>query len=206
MAKQHSVSRNHMRDRICDLAARLMAEDGIQDYSLAKRKAARRLGAEDTRHLPDNSEIEAALRQRFALYQPQQETYIQSLRECALGLMQKFLRFTPRLIGPVLSGSATRFAGIELMVFCEDLNEILFFFIQEKQAYKLTEQSFKLNGALVKLPAVLITEQMTGVTLIVAPKGIPSMHLCAADGRKIDSANLARVQALLSPSARSSAT
>ncbi len=34
-----------MRARIAATAARIMAEDGIEDFALAKRKAARRLGA-----------------------------------------------------------------------------------------------------------------------------------------------------------------
>jgi hypothetical protein len=37
-----------MRARIAAAAARLMAEDGIDDFALAKRKAARQLGALDT--------------------------------------------------------------------------------------------------------------------------------------------------------------
>ena len=36
--------RNDTRSRIAHLAARLMAEDGIEDYALAKRKAARQAG------------------------------------------------------------------------------------------------------------------------------------------------------------------
>ena len=48
-----------MRARIAAAAARLMAEDGIDDFALAKRKAARQLGASDTESLPRNDEIEA---------------------------------------------------------------------------------------------------------------------------------------------------
>ena len=37
-----------MRMRIAQIAARIMAEDGIDDFGLAKRKAARQIGAPDT--------------------------------------------------------------------------------------------------------------------------------------------------------------
>ena len=37
--------RNLTRERIAHLAARLMAEDGIEDYAQAKRKAARQAGS-----------------------------------------------------------------------------------------------------------------------------------------------------------------
>ena len=51
-----------MRGHIANLAARLMAVDGIDDFALAKRKAARQAGALDTRSLPTNEEVEQALR------------------------------------------------------------------------------------------------------------------------------------------------
>ena len=46
--------RNDERSRIAHLAARLMVEDGIEDYAAAKRKAARQAGVSDTRQLPAN--------------------------------------------------------------------------------------------------------------------------------------------------------
>src|ERR1041385_3340096 len=58
-----------MRTRIAAAAARIMAEDGVDDFALAKRKAARQLGALDTQSLPRNDEIEAELRAYRALYQ-----------------------------------------------------------------------------------------------------------------------------------------
>ena len=54
--------RNDVRSRIAHIAARLMAEDGIEDHALAKRKAARQAGLSDSRQLPDNDEINEALK------------------------------------------------------------------------------------------------------------------------------------------------
>ena len=61
-----------MRARIAAAAARIMAEDGIDDFALAKRKAARSLGAAETEALPGNDEIEAELRAYRALYQAEE--------------------------------------------------------------------------------------------------------------------------------------
>ena len=49
-----------MRERIAHQAARIIAEDGLQDYASAKHKAARQIGAPDTHSLPDNDEVERA--------------------------------------------------------------------------------------------------------------------------------------------------
>ena len=62
---------NHaeQRSRIASAAARLIAEDGISDFAIAKRKAAHRLGFPVTVHLPDNTEVEAELRIYQRLFQ-----------------------------------------------------------------------------------------------------------------------------------------
>ena len=103
-----------MRARIAAEAARVMAEDGIDDFALAKRKAARRLGASDTESLPRNDEIEAELHAYRALYQPEEHSErITALRRAALEAMRAFERFHPYLTGPVRKGTAGPYAEIE---------------------------------------------------------------------------------------------
>ncbi|MBX6393464.1 MAG: hypothetical protein IRY96_08310, partial [Burkholderiales bacterium] len=85
MPKDSKPKQAQMRARIAAAAARLMAEDGIEDYALAKRKAARQLGASDTQSLPANEEVEAELLAYQALYQgEEQRERIRRLRAIAL--------------------------------------------------------------------------------------------------------------------------
>ena len=78
-----------MRGRIAHLAARMIAVDGVRDYGLAKRKAARQVGAPDSRNLPTNLEIEDALRAYQALYQADEHPeQLQQLRRLALEMMR----------------------------------------------------------------------------------------------------------------------
>src|SRR5438105_15216499 len=87
-----------MRARIAAAAARMMAEDGIDDYALAKRKAARQLGAETTHALPGNDEVEEALRAYQELYQSdEQPELLRELRETALDIMEALGDFRPYL-------------------------------------------------------------------------------------------------------------
>src|ERR671934_1546519 len=87
-----------MRTRIAAAAARLMAEDGIDDFALAKRKAARQLGALDAQALPGNDEIEAELRAYLSLYQANEHPQrVAELREIALDAMRALERFNPYL-------------------------------------------------------------------------------------------------------------
>src|SRR5882672_10923216 len=67
-----STRQTGVRARIAAAAARIMAEDGIDDFALAKRKAARQVGAVEGEALPANDEIEAELRSYLALYQAEE--------------------------------------------------------------------------------------------------------------------------------------
>ena len=114
-----------VRVRIAAAAARIMAEDGIDDYALAKRKAARQVGASARDGLPTNEEIEAELRAYRALYQADEHPgRIAELRAIALDAMLLFERFTPYLTGPVLEGNAGPYAAIELQLFPESAKEL----------------------------------------------------------------------------------
>lgn len=127
-----------MRRNIAAQAARLMAEDGINDYGLAKRKAARQLGAAETEALPNNAEIEEELRAYQALYQgEEQRERLADLRRTALKAMAYLGEFHPYLTGPVLDGTAGRFASIDLEIFAEDTKSVELFLLSHGVDYRL---------------------------------------------------------------------
>src|SRR3954468_19440964 len=101
--------RHRTRERIAHIAARLMAEDGIEDHALAKRKAARQMGIADARQMPGNDEIDEALRTYRSLYRPENKSELSALRQVAVGMMHELAAFNPHLIGPVLNGSAGKY-------------------------------------------------------------------------------------------------
>src|SRR6185295_6440707 len=96
---RRSNRQTDMRARIAAAAARLMAEDGIDDFGLAKRKAARQLGASETQSaMPRNEEIEEELRAYRALYQADEHPQIVAeFRRIALDAMRALERFAPYL-------------------------------------------------------------------------------------------------------------
>jgi hypothetical protein len=141
MPKDSKSKQQQMRARIAAAAARLMAEDGVEDFALAKRKAARQLGAEDTQSLPKNEEIEAELRAYQSLYQgEEQRERIQYLRRCALEAMHLLERFRPYLAGPVLSGTAGRYSEIDLQLFTDDGKAVEHFLLSRSIAYDVSDE------------------------------------------------------------------
>src|SRR4051812_44917800 len=129
-----------MRAQIAAAAARLMAEDGIDDFALAKRKAARSLGAADSEALPRNDEIEAELRAYLALYQAEEHPQrVAELRAVALEAMREFERFHPYLTGPVLKGVAGPYAAIELQLFPESAKDLEIFLLDRRIVFETYE-------------------------------------------------------------------
>jgi len=129
-----------MRIRIAAAAARLMAEDGIDSFALAKRKAARQLGAADTESLPTNDEIEAELRDYRALYQADEHPErIAELRRVALDAMRALERFSPYLTGPVLKGIAGPYAEIDLQLYPDSAKDVELFLLERNIAFDTSE-------------------------------------------------------------------
>lgn len=119
-----------MRVRIAQEAARLMSEEGVQDFYAAKRKAAQHLGAPDTRNMPRNQEVEAALQEYQRLFLGEdQASHLRDLRLAAVQAMRFLAGYSPRLVGSVLSGTAGRHADINLHLFADTAEEISLFLI-----------------------------------------------------------------------------
>jgi hypothetical protein len=131
---------NHLRRTIAAKAARLMAEDGIVDFGLAKRKAARQLGAGQSEALPTNEEIESELRAFLAIYQEEEQPErLRALRTVALEVMELFADFNPHLTGAVLEGTAGRYAQVEIELFADSSKDVEIFLLSRGIDYTLAD-------------------------------------------------------------------
>jgi hypothetical protein len=143
MPKEQKSRQQNMRTRIAAVAARIMAEDGIEDFAMAKRKAARQLGAGDTQSLPNNDEVETELRVFQSLYQgEEQRERLRYLRSQALAAMEQLADFNPYLTGPVLKGTAGRYADIDLQVFADSGKELEIFLLNRNIPYEISESRY----------------------------------------------------------------
>src|SRR5205809_4479057 len=164
---RNSNRRTDMRARIAAAAARLMAEDGIDDFALAKRKAARQLGTADTQSLPRNDEIEAELRAYRALYQAEDHPQlIGELRRIALDAMQALEQFSPYLTGPVLKGIAGPYAEIDLQLFPDSAKDVEIFLLDRNIAFS-TQEGRRYSGDRARAVS-LISLEWQGVPLRLA--------------------------------------
>jgi hypothetical protein len=185
--------------RIAAAAARIMAEEGVDDFALAKRKAARRLGAADTEALPANEEIEAELRDYLALYQADEHPErIAEFRRVALEAMRALERFSPYLTGPVLAGLAGPYAEIDLQLFPESTKEVELFLLDQDLAYEASDER-RYTGDRVRAVAVIsLTWQGLPLRLSVFdPRDERSALKTSLAGRVVARAGIAEVAALV---------
>jgi len=201
MPKESKFKQQQMRMRIAVAAARMMAEDGLEDFALAKRKAAGQIGGEDTQALPKNEEIEAELRAYQSLYQgEEQRERIHYLRERALEAMRLLQQFRPYLAGAVLKGTAGRYSDIDLQLFTDDGKAVEFFLLSRNIAYDISDQRHFAGDQARAVSVLKLDWQGVPVNLAIytlkEERGVLKTTLA---GRPIERAGIQAVTQLLSP-------
>ena len=126
------------RARIADLAARLIVEHGLSDWSLAKRKAARQLMLPERTTLPGDDEIETALAAHHALFGGEAHaTTLRAQREEALVWLRHLAQFEPALVGGVAAGWATAHSDIRIELVADDSKSVELALINGDVAYRV---------------------------------------------------------------------
>ena len=129
------------RAMIAQAAARLIAEHGIADWALAKRKAARTLQLPERAALPADDEIEDALRDYHALFRgDEHEASLRRQREEALVWMKRLAAFRPLLVGGVAEGWATEHSDIRLELAADDAKAVEMLLVNGGCAYRSLPQ------------------------------------------------------------------
>jgi hypothetical protein len=199
MTRKSARHQAGMRARIAAAAARLMAEDGIDDFALAKRKAARQLGAPQSEALPGNDEVESELRAYRALYQAEEHPErVAELRRIALDAMLAFERFNPYLTGAVLKGTAGPYAEIELQLFPESPKEVEIFLLERGMSFT-THEGRRFSGDRAHAMSVFsLTWQEAPLKLSVFDPRDERLALKTSQaGRVMERAGVAEVGALV---------
>ena len=128
-------------------AARIMADEGVRDFRLAKRKAAERLGLPVNGTLmPRNTEVEQALIDHQRLFNGAGHSHhLRLLREAALEALDFFVRFRPRMVGSVLSGSAGTHSAVDLHLFADTTEDVMLFLVEHDIPFETAERRMRMG-------------------------------------------------------------
>ncbi|MDQ3796214.1 MAG: hypothetical protein M3294_01200 [Pseudomonadota bacterium] len=190
-----------LRIRIAQEAARILLDEGVEDYHLAKRKAADRLNASHRSQLPRNSEVERAVRDHQRLFFTNgYHDLLSVLRRAALDGMRLLREFEPRLVGSVLQGTAGKHSEINLHVFADAVEEVLFVLMHAGITYRSTERRLRYGNDVRHYPCLRLLANGYRMEIVVLPTGaLRQSPLSPVDGKPMQRATIKQVERLLQP-------
>lgn len=203
MSKHHSPWGKQTRQRVALEAARIMSEEHLSDFSKAKRKAADRLGITARQDMPTNQEIEQELIAYRSMFS-HDETHenLKRQRESALDAMQYLSRFKPRLVGRVLEGSAGLHETVELHLFSDLPDDIVFFLMDRGIEFEQGEERVRYkSGNKQDIPCIrFYAGDIPFKLMIFSAIDIRQAPLSNISGQPVKRADLESVKALLTAS------
>lgn len=189
-----------VRQRIVAEAARIMVEEGVRDYQIAKRKAIQRLNLPWDKNLPGNDEIEAALTDYLRLFHGARlETDLRRLRRLALDAMQFLERFDPRLVGAVLGGAVVTDTPIQLHITADTPETVRLWLQEHGIPFEQSERYMRFGGERQEnVPQFRFTADGVTVELYVfALEDARAAPFSPVDGRPMKRASRRDVEHLL---------
>ena len=199
-----SIRRNSdqtLRSDIAHAAARLVAEGEAPDFVGAKRKAAATLGVANFRNLPENIEVHDALMHYLQLFEGEQWVQrIATMRQQARAAMVVLATFRPRLVGPVLYGSACEYSPVTLHLYTDEIEQVTRFLHDARINYRLTHTNLKISrGRREDFPTYLVVNDELDFNLVVfADVYFAHPPLSSLNGRPFKRADIDAVDKLIS--------
>lgn len=196
-----AVHPDQQRTVIAQQAARIVVEQGISDYGLAKRKAAERVGVSSAALLPTNAQIELAVVEHQRLFGGSAHSRrLSELRRGACEAMRFFDRFSPRLVGPVLSGAVAEHSAVTLHLYADAPEAVARHLVQHTIPYHEGDRRLRYTAErIVTHPVFSFSADGVDYELVVIPgDGIRQPPISPVDGGAVRRASLKQVEALCS--------
>jgi hypothetical protein len=201
MPKRSDQNGDRARQMVAQEAARLIVDGGMRDYRAAKIKAAERLGLRNRGSLPGNAEIEAAVGDHHKIFGGEEHaSFLSAMRESALSVMRLLREFEPRLVGPVLAGTADDHSAVNLHVFADSPEMVAFALADQGFQYRPYERRLKTRQGQPEVYAGFRFRHADAtVEATVFPfDGIRQAPISPINGRPMQRADMGAVANLLS--------
>jgi len=200
VANRQTNGDERARQILAQEAARLIVDQGIEDYRLAKLKAAERLGMRGRGSLPGNAEIEKAVSEHLQLFGRELHVdLLRMLRRAALSAMEVLAPFTPRLVGPVLHGTASANSPVNLHVFADNAELVAFRLQESSVPYRPFERRLKSRRDRVEsFAAFRFAQGESDIEATVFPfDGVRQAPISPVDGKPMRRADKSAILKLL---------
>lgn len=200
MGKRRNPRLEQQRLGVANEAARIMREQGVRDYLLAKKKAAQRLGITERGALPGNDEIAVAVAEQQRLFGGDgYHDRLRELRQIALDAFGLFQGFEPRVVGSVLTGAVTNNSVINLHLFADAPEAVAYRLMEHDVPYEVTDRRVRYTPDRQELvPSYRFVAGDVQVEATVFPiTGLRQPPSCPVDGGPMRRAQRPELEALL---------
>lgn len=186
-----------MRSQISKETARIIFEEGCNNFQSAKNSALKHLNLSTGVAMPSNQEVEAALIEHIALFGPNGNRALTiEWLQIALEMMRWLEAFSPRLSGSLVRRPALLSTPIELHLFCESSERILFFLIEKQIPHEVSERRLRFGKNDYKqIPMVcFMTDEAPIELLAFTSEGKSNPPLSPVDGDPMERLGPRRVE------------
>jgi len=200
MSKRPAAGNDRARQLLAQEAARIIVEQGVQDFRAAKMKAVDRLGMTNHGALPGNGEIESAVAEHLQIFQgDSHSSLLRAQRAAALTAMQLLADFSPRLVGPVLAGTAGEHSAVNLHVFSDSPEQIALLLHSSNIDYRPFDRRYRSRkGQTETYPAFAFEHEGFEIEATVFPyDGLRQAPLSPVDRKPMRRADTRKVRAML---------
>ncbi len=175
-----------------------MADEGIVNIAMAVQKAVRQMGVTERGGLPDELEVQSALKTHQAVFQADsQPKECLTLRHTAVEIMRWLDGFSPWLVGAVLDGSANHFSRIELEMILDDPKQLEMHLLKAGIRFEIHTRC-PMSLPHEKLPAGGLLYEISVGDVTICISLFPHHAAWASrSANKLKRARLAEVEALL---------
>lgn len=201
MPRRRNNESERARQVLAQEAARIIVDHGIRDYRVAKQKAAERLGVGTRGSLPGNAEVESAVAEYLQLFGGDSHAdLLRMMRTAALSAMELLADFSPRLVGPVLAGTADENSAVNLHLFTDSPEMVAMEIGDMGISFRPYERRLKSRRGQVEMyPGFEFSHRNETVQATVFPvDGIRQAPISPIDGKPMRRVDSEAVQALLS--------
>ena len=187
------------RSRVVQEAARIICEDGLADYRLAKQKAVERLGLGFGTPLPSNADLQDAVISYQRMFGGRAYAdRLTQLRRTAVQAMRLLKEYQPRLVGAVATGATTDAHKVQLHCFADKPEQIDVMLDAHGLGFEVSERRYRLaSGDSLDVPVLTFMADDVGIDVAVFPeRGQREAPLSPTDGQPMKRLELPAVELL----------
>jgi hypothetical protein len=187
------------RSRVVHEAARIICEDGLSDYRLAKQKAVERLGLGLGTPLPSNADVQDAVLQYQRIFGGRAYAdRLTKLRRTAVQAMKLLAEYQPRLVGAVATGATTDAHHVQLHCFADKAEQIDVLLEARGLKFEVGERRYRYSdGQAGDVPVLTFMAADVAVDVAIFPeRGLRAAPLSPVDGQSVKRLDIAAAELL----------